>query len=216
MARRLRRSVAPVTTALLVLNALIWLGQISPWGYLFTNSMFYAPLFTPWEPWRMITAGFVHDWTGPLHILLNSYAIYIFGRQLEPMLGGLRYLALYIVSIFGGSVAVLWLSAPNVPVVGASGAFFGLMGAYFVVIRSLGGNAVQLLVLIAINLSLGFFVPGISWEGHLGGLVTGAAVAGIYTDTRKPNQRAAQFIGVVVLVILLIALSWWRVQQIYS
>lgn len=216
MARRLRRSVAPVTTALLALNALIWLGQISPWGYLFTNSMFYAPLFTPWEPWRMITAGFVHDWNGPLHILLNSYAIYIFGRQLEPMLGGLRYLVLYVTSIFGGSVAVLWLSAPNMPVVGASGAFFGLMGAYFVVIRSLGGNAVQLLVLIAINLSLGFFVPGISWEGHLGGLIVGAAIAGIYTDTRKPNQKPAQFIGVIVLIILLVALSWWRVQQIYS
>jgi membrane associated rhomboid family serine protease len=213
MARRLRRSQAPVTTALLVLNGLIWLGQISPWGYLFTNSMFYAPLFTPWEPWRMITAGFVHDWTGPLHILLNSYAIYIFGRQLEPMLGGMRYLVLYLTSIFGGSVAILWLSAPNVPVVGASGAFFGLMGAFFVVIRSLGGNAVQLLVLILINLSLGFFVSGISWQGHLGGLIAGAAMAAIYTDTRKPNQRFAQMIGVVVLWLVLIALSVWRVQQ---
>jgi membrane associated rhomboid family serine protease len=213
MARRLRSSQAPVTTALLVLNGLIWLGQISPWGYLFTNSMFYAPLFTPWEPWRMITAGFVHDWTGPLHILLNSYAIYIFGRQLEPMLGGMRYLVLYLTSIFGGSVAILWLSAPNVPVVGASGAFFGLMGAFFVVIRSLGGNAVQLLVLILINLSLGFFVSGISWQGHLGGLIAGAAMAAIYTDTRKPNQRFAQMIGVVVLWLVLIALSVWRVQQ---
>jgi membrane associated rhomboid family serine protease len=214
MLRRLRRSPAPVTTALLVLNGLIWLGQISPWGYLFTNSMFYAPLFTPWEPWRMITAGFVHDWTGPLHILLNSYAIYIFGRQLEPMLGGMRYLVLYVTSIFGGSVAILWLSAPNVPVVGASGAFFGLMGAFFVVIRSLGGNAVQLLVLILINLSLGFFVSGISWQGHLGGLIAGAAMAAIYTDTRKPNQRFAQLVGVGVLWLVLIALSVWRVQQL--
>jgi membrane associated rhomboid family serine protease len=213
MARRLRNSQAPVTTALLVLNGLIWLGQISPWGYLFTNSMFYAPLFTPWEPWRMITAGFVHDWTGPLHILLNSYAIYIFGRQLEPMLGGMRYLVLYLTSIFGGSVAILWLSAPNVPVVGASGAFFGLMGAFFVVIRSLGGNAAQLLVLILINLSLGFFVSGISWQGHLGGLIAGAAMAAIYTDTRKPNQRFAQMVGVAVLWLVLIALSVWRVQQ---
>jgi len=213
MARRLRNSQAPVTTALLVLNGLIWLGQISPWGYLFTNSMFYAPLFTPWEPWRMITAGFVHDWTGPLHILLNSYAIYIFGRQLEPMLGGMRYLVLYLTSIFGGSVAILWLSAPNVPVVGASGAFFGLMGAFFVVIRSLGGNAAQLLVLILINLSLGFFVSGISWQGHLGGLIAGAAMAAIYTDTRKPNQRFAQMVGVAVLWLVLLALSVWRVQQ---
>jgi membrane associated rhomboid family serine protease len=82
-----------------------------------------------------------------------------------------------------------------------------------VVIRSLGGNAVQLLVLILINLSLGFFVSGISWQGHLGGLIAGAAMAAIYTDTRKPNQRFAQMIGVVVLWLVLIALSVWRVQQ---
>jgi membrane associated rhomboid family serine protease len=125
----------------------------------------------------------------------------------------MRYLVLYLTSIFGGSVAILWLSAPNVPVVGASGAFFGLMGAFFVVIRSLGGNAVQLLVLILINLSLGFFVSGISWQGHLGGLIAGAAMAAIYTDTRKPNQRFAQFVGVVVLWLVMIALSVWRVQQ---
>jgi len=65
----------PVTSGLLALNVVIWLGQISPVGYLFTNQMFFAPLFAPFEPWRMLTAGFVHDWTGPFHILLNSYAI---------------------------------------------------------------------------------------------------------------------------------------------
>jgi Uncharacterized membrane protein (homolog of Drosophila rhomboid) len=85
------RFAAPVTTWLLIINGLIWLGQISPIGAVFTNTMFYAPLFTPSEPWRMMTAGFVHDWNGPLHILFNSYAIYLFGTQLEPMLGKLRF-----------------------------------------------------------------------------------------------------------------------------
>jgi membrane associated rhomboid family serine protease len=192
---------------------LIWLGQISPLGYLFTNQFFYAPLFTPWEPWRMLTSGFVHDWNGPWHILLNSYAIWIFGQQLEPMLGKLRFLALYLISIFGGSVAVLLLSDPQTPVVGASGALFGLMGAFFVVIRSIGGNPTQIFLLIAINFSMGFFVSGISWEGHLGGLVTGLAIASVYAGTRRPNQKVAQVLGVVLIIAALVVLTLWRIQE---
>jgi membrane associated rhomboid family serine protease len=213
LAFRLAARKAPITSLLLVINVLIWLGQISPLGYLFTNQFFYAPLFTPWEPWRMLTSGFVHDWNSPWHILLNSYAIWIFGQQLEPMLGKLRFLALYLISIFGGSVAVLLLSDPQTPVVGASGALFGLMGAFFVVIRSIGGNPTQIFLLIAINFSMGFFVSGISWEGHLGGLVTGLAIASVYAGTRRPNQKVAQVLGVVLIIAALVVLTLWRIQE---
>ena len=213
MAFRLSARKAPITSLLLVLNGLIWLGQISPLGYLFTNQLFYAPLFTPFEPWRMLTAGFVHDWSSPWHILLNSYAIWIFGQQLEPMLGRIRFLVLYLISIFGGSVAVLWLSDPSQPVVGASGALFGLMGAFFIVIRSIGGNPSQIFLLIAINFSMGFFVSGISWEGHLGGLVTGLVIASVYAATRRQNQRLAQFTGVILVIAALVVLTLWRIQE---
>ena len=209
------RFAAPVTTWLLIINGLIWLGQISPIGAVFTNTMFYAPLFTPFEPWRMMTAGFVHDWNGPLHILFNSYAIYLFGTQLEPMLGKLRFLTLYLLSIFGGSVAVLLLSDPRIPVVGASGAFFGLMGAFFIILRSLGENPQQLLILIVVNLGIGFFVSGISWEGHLGGLITGAAIAAVYSETRKRNQQFAQWLGVIAITGVLVVLTLWGVERIY-
>ena len=200
MANRLARAArAPITSALLIVNVLIWLGQISPLGYLFTNQFFFAPVLAAFEPWRMLTAGFVHDWSGPMHILFNSYAIWIFGRALEPLLGTVRFLVLYLTSIVGGSLAVMWLSDPQIPVVGASGALFGLMGAYFVVIRSLGGNASQIFILVGINFALGLFVPGISWEGHLGGLVTGLIIAGIYAATRKPNQKLWQAVGLIVV-----------------
>ena len=212
MLKRLRGSAIPVTSTLLTLNVLIWLGQISPLGYLFTNQFFFAPLFAPFEPWRMLTAGFVHDWNGPWHILLNSYAIWIFGRQLEPMLGALRFLVLYLSSIFGGSVAVLWLSDPRIPVVGASGALFGLMGAYFIVLRTIGGNPTQIFALIAINFSLGFFVSGISWEGHLGGLVTGLLIALVYARNRNPKQSAQRFVGVFLILLALVALSYLKIQ----
>jgi membrane associated rhomboid family serine protease len=175
--------------------------------------MFYAPLFTEYQPWRMITSGFVHDWNGPLHILLNSYAIWIFGRQLEPMLGKLRFLVLYLGSIFAGSVAVLWLSDPQVPVVGASGGLFGLMGAYFIIIRTLGGNSTQIFGLIAINLAMGFFVSGISWQGHLGGLIGGMSLAAVYAETRRPNQRVAQILGLAGVLAILVFATWWKVTS---
>jgi len=210
---RLRGTQAPITSALLVLNGLIWLGQISPLGYLFTNQFFFAPLFAPFEPWRMLTSGFVHDWNGPWHILLNSYAIWIFGRQLEPLLGQLRFLLLYLTSIIGGSVAVLWLSDPAIPVVGASGALFGLMGAYFIVLRSLGGNPSQIFALIAINFSMGFFVSGISWEGHLGGLITGLLVALVYASNRKPGFSLQRGFGLVLIWVGLVAATLLKINQ---
>ena len=216
MAFRLRRSqAAPITTALLAINVLVWLGQISPFGQGITYDFFFAPLLASVEPWRMLSAGFVHDWTGPLHILFNSYAIWIFGRQLEPMLGPLRFLLLYLTSIIGGSVAVLWLSNPTVPVVGASGALFGLMGAYFVIIRAVGGNASQIFGLIAINFALGFFVSGISWEGHLGGLVTGLVIAGVYAATRKPKQLPLQITGVLAVWGALYLLTQVRIEMMF-
>jgi membrane associated rhomboid family serine protease len=204
---------SPVTSGLLVINVLIWLGQISPWGYLFTNRMFFAPLFAPWEPWRMLTAGFVHDWSSPWHILLNSYAIWIFGRQLEPMLGKLRFLVLYLTSIIGGSVAVLWLSDPQTPVVGASGALFGLMGAYFIIIKTIGGNSSTIFGLIAINLVMGFFVSGISWEGHLGGLITGLAISFIYSRTRRHEQKFVQGSSVFAIWGVLALLTVLKINQ---
>jgi len=124
-------------------------------------------------------------------------------------------LTLYLLSIFGGSVAVLLLSDPRIPVVGASGAFFGLMGAFFIILRSLGENPQQLLILILVNLGIGFFVSGISWEGHLGGLITGAAIAAVYSETRKRNQQFAQWLGVIAITGVLVVLTLWGVERIY-
>ena len=216
MAFRLRRgSIAPVTSALLIINVVVWLGQISPIGLDITYEFFFAPLLAMSEPWRMLSAGFVHDWTGPIHILFNSYAIWIFGRQLEPMLGPLRFLTLYLTSIVGGSVAVLWLSDPVVPVVGASGALFGLMAAFFVIIRATGGNASQLFGLIAINFALGFFVSGISWEGHLGGMVAGFLIAFVYARTRRPNQLFLQVVGIGFVWAAIVVLTMWRIDLMF-
>jgi len=184
-----------------MINLVIWLLQVIP-GSTLTSTLFYAPLLTVIEPWRMITAGFVHSPDSFWHILLNAYSIYTFGRVIEPMLGSIRFLVLYLVSIFGGSAMVLWLSEPVVPVVGASGAFFGLMGAYLIMLRAIGDNSGLLVGLIAVNLAFGFLVPGISWQGHLGGLLAGMAVTAVYARTRYKSglSQKIQVLGVIGLI----------------
>ena len=200
---RLRSDQPRVTVSLIMINLVIWLLQVIP-GSTVTTTLLYAPLLTVIEPWRMITAGFVHSPDNFWHILLNAYSIYIFGRVIEPMLGPARFLALYLISIFGGSAMVLWLSEPVVPVVGASGAFFGLMGAYLIMLRAIGDNSGLLVGLIAVNLAFGFLVPGISWQGHLGGLLAGMAVTAVYARTRYKSgfSQKIQVLGVVGLIAL--------------
>jgi membrane associated rhomboid family serine protease len=200
---KLKSDQPRVTISLIMINLVIWLLQVIP-GSTVTSTLFYAPLLTVIEPWRMITAGFVHSPDSFWHILLNAYSIYIFGRVIEPMLGPIRFLVLYLVSIFGGSAMVLWLSEPVVPVVGASGAFFGLMGAYLIMLRAIGDNSGLLVGLIAVNLAFGFLVPGISWQGHLGGLLAGMAVTAVYARTRYKSgfSQKIQVLGVIGLIAL--------------
>ena len=205
----------------------VYLLQVIP-GLNATDALLYSPLYSlgeftadgvPYEPWRMITAMFAHS-TGsggffgslPLHLALNMFTLWIFGQVLEPMLGRARFLALYLISIFGGSVGVLLLANPDNWVVGASGAIFGLMAAYFVILRQLGQNSGQMLGLIAINLVFGFFSSGVSWEGHVGGLVTGGVVALVLANTRMLSQQSAQRLGLVGVVLGLVLLTVFRMQ----
>ncbi len=138
--------------------------------------MYFAP-YTLVEPWRIVTHMFAHSTAFPfLHLLFNMFTLFLFGRVLEQMLGRVRFLGLYALSGLGGAVAVMLIS-PERPVLGASGAIFGLLAAFFVIQRRLGFSNPTLLVIIALNLGAGFVLPGISWQAHVGGLVVGAAVA---------------------------------------
>ncbi|UVJ39642.1 rhomboid family intramembrane serine protease [Arthrobacter sp. CJ23] len=170
------------------------------------------------EPWRMLTAAFLHSQGFLLHIVLNMYTLWIFGQALEPILGRLRFLAVYVLSAIGGSVGFLLLTPlfapghPTSPVVGASGAIFGLFGAMLVVQRHRGGDTRQLWILIAINGVIGFMVPSIAWQAHLGGLVTGALSAAVIAYApRGKNRSLLQAAGLVLVLVLLALAAWIRV-----
>lgn len=170
----------------LVVFALQWVSQ-----GLVTSALAYFPPLTALEPWRMLTVALVHSDRSIFHIVFNMYSLWVLGPLLEGLIGRARFAAVYVLSALGGSVAVLWL-APLSAVVGASGAIFGLLGAFFVIQRRLGGRNVQLVVIIAINLALGFLIPGVSWQSHVGGLLIGALCAWIMLRTRRADQRRTQ------------------------
>lgn len=139
--------------------------------------------------WTAVTSGFLHF--GPIHLLVNMFTLYVFGRNVERVLGRARFGAVYALSLLGGSAAVLWFGLENSITVGASGAIFGLMGAELVLSMKLKINPTYLLVLIGVNVVASFTIPGISLFGHLGGLVAGALVtAGIvYAPELLPRDR---------------------------
>jgi membrane associated rhomboid family serine protease len=129
--------------------------------------------------WRIVTSGFLHE--NLVHIGFNMYILYILGMQLEPVLGRVKFGVIYAVALLTGSFGALLVS-PHVYTVGASGAVFGIMGAFAVELRArqlplMGGRLGGIGGLILINLVISFTLPGISWGGHVGGLIGGAIAA---------------------------------------
>jgi membrane associated rhomboid family serine protease len=200
------RKSTPVVTYSLIIACVLIYGLQWITGQALTNAWFYAPPLTASQPWRMITSIFLHSPTNPLHLVLNMYSLYVLGPTIETLLGRVRFLVLYLVSGFAGSVAVLLL-APESAVLGASGAIFGLMGAYFLITRHLGRGQTQIFIVIALNLAIGFFISGIAWQAHIGGLAGGLAVSAVYLATRRTAQRPLQILGVVGIVVALLLLT---------
>jgi membrane associated rhomboid family serine protease len=122
------------------------------------------------------------------------------------------YVFLFLLSGLGGSLAIMlyvYLDPQSLgtATVGASGAIFGVMAATLIAHRAAGVNVASLAVLIAINLGLGFFVRGISWQAHVGGMVVGAIVAWLLLATRGPRKREARIAAIAAVAAVLVVLS---------
>ena len=157
------------------------------------------------EYYRLLTAAFLH--AGLFHLALNMFALAALGPTLETALGRVRFAALYVLAALGGSVLSFLLSEPNQLGVGASGAIFGLFGAYYVVARRLGGETRSILVLLVVNLVITFTVPIIDWRAHLGGLATGALVAlALAYAPRGPRRTQVQVAACAAVALLLVVL----------
>jgi len=211
------RTGRPVVTYTIIALCLIsYVLQLSVDGW--TGRLAFSPFTGELEPWRFVTAAFLHS-TQIFHVALNMYALWIVGPYLENLLGRARFISLYLLSAVGGHVAVVLLADPLsaswfTGTVGASGAVFGLFGAIFVVMRRMGQEARGMLVIIGLNLVVGFVVPNISWQGHLGGLVTGAVLGAAYAFAPRERRTLVSIVATVAVAVLLVGAVLLRYSQV--
>ena len=208
-----------VTYTIIGICAVVYLLQRTVPGI--TDRFSFVPAFGWTEPWRFVTAAFLHSPDTIFHILLNMFALWTLGQYLEPMLGRARFAAIYLISGIGGQVAVTLLAgSPTIiglntglddawltPVVGASGAIFGLFGALLILNRHLGRSSAAMYVTIAINAAFGFFYPNISWQAHLGGFVVGLACAGVIVAFRGRGKQQLVWAALGGIVVILVAVT---------
>jgi membrane associated rhomboid family serine protease len=211
-----------VTITLIVINVVIFLITVIQAGGtadLSRSSWFRQGTLTPilvasGQYWRLLTSGFLH--LSVTHIGLNMLALYFVGLPLERIIGRWRFLVVYLMSLLGGSVAVMLFADVASSAVGASGAIFGLMGALVVVFRRFSYDLRQLMIVVVINLGITFVIPGISWQAHVGGLLVGAVVgaAMVYPPAKS---RLIWQVGVCVGVLaIMVGLLVFRDAQIGS
>jgi membrane associated rhomboid family serine protease len=206
---------ATVTWTLIAVNILLYLVELAhpslaaDW-WMLGYAQYYpgGPMHgvAAGESYRLITSAFLPG-TGSLGILdiaFNMWALYVVGPSLEQLLGKVRFLAVYLLSAVGGSVLFYYLAPQNVPALGASGAIFGLFGAWFVASRKLGFDSRGIVLLIALNLGLSFvYRSTIAWQDHVGGLIVGAVVMAAYAYAPRKNRIAIQVAATVAVAVLL-------------
>ena len=210
------RTDAPATYVLIGLSVLAYLAElfggggtsaVEGGGTLIRDGGLFGPAVDDGEWYRLVTSGFLH--AGILHLGLNMFALYILGTILEPGIGTTRFLAIYFVSLLGGSFGALLLD-PREVTVGASGAIFGLMAATFIVARGRGMDelASQVGIFVVINLVFTISIPGISIGGHLGGLVAGGLAALLISAIERRRTQGAvavEALGLAGLAVVSVA-----------
>jgi membrane associated rhomboid family serine protease len=204
-------TVPKVTRAILIICISIFVLSLLLGSFALAFGMIPAAI-AQGEWWRLLTSTLLHG--SILHLLFNMYALYWLGPQLERSLGHVRFAALYILSALGGSVASYWFSDLRTVSVGASGAIFGLITATIVIGRETRTDVSQLIVLLGLNVVIGFLQPGIDWRAHFGGAITGAAIALIYTKGTRLNRDRIHRAGLAGIFVFLVVATVTRNSQV--
>lgn len=196
--------LTPVVAALIVVNvvAFVLTSLHRTWALDFAQ---IPPFIAHGQVYRLLTAAFVHE--NLPHLLFNMAALYMTGPPVEEALGPKRFLGLYLLAALGGSVCSFVLGPVFVAGLGASGAIFGIFGAWFSLARAQRSETAVIVLVIAIMLAYSFYDTGIDWRAHVGGLVTGVVVgAGYARAARQPARlRVISEAAVAVALVSLFA-----------
>jgi membrane associated rhomboid family serine protease len=186
---------------------LIRLGAIQPF------------LIADGQYWRLFSAMFLH--AGILHIGFNAYALFLLGSMIESGLGKTRFAVVYFVSGFLASAASYAFGPVDSIAVGASGAIFGVFGAFIAYnyrrrhLAMASANLRWAATLLLLNAFLALGIGSIDWRAHLGGLVAGVAAGFVAEGWGSASQRRAiQIGGLAALVVLGVAMVVWRTNEI--
>jgi rhomboid protease GluP len=204
-----------LNVAILALMALLGVPLFNPtWNQLLAWGANYGPATLSSQWWRLLSSTFVHG--GLIHLAFNMQCLWQLGRLTERLYGNWAFLALYILSGLGGSVASLWWN-PNTLSVGASGAIFGVAGGLvaFLYLSKLPmpraatqSILTSTMIFVGYNLLFGFASSGIDNAAHIGGLVTGALVGALLTRPLPPPigfsrlPKALVAVGLVLLLVM--------------
>jgi len=189
----------------MAINLAMFAGQLATQDILTNLGLLYGPFVGAGQYWRILSSGFIHG--SILHIAFNMYLLFMLGPQLEQALGSVRFSLIYFGSLIGGVLTVLLFGFTQ-PTLGASGAVLGLAGAMFVALWKQGVSPRQspVLGLVILNLALPLLVPGISFWGHFGGVVAGAALAFLLVWRPGKNATAGSTnnvsLGAAVVVLM--------------
>ncbi|MBO7703257.1 MAG: rhomboid family intramembrane serine protease [Solobacterium sp.] len=201
---------APVTSTAAVVCVLVWLAmKLIPThlsdielGILF--GAYYKAFISAGEWWRCFTCGFVH--VSFMHLAVNMFSLYYLGRAMENSLGSPRFAAILFGSIIGGSL-FLFCIAGNTAGVGISGGIYGLFAAYLYLVMESGAMKVPgvkgaVLQTLGINLLINF-MPGVAWQSHLGGAITGILILmAVRKQSPDPLMKRNAVIALAIFVML--------------
>jgi membrane associated rhomboid family serine protease len=222
-------ATAAVTWTLVGLNVVLFLVELAKpslandWGLLgYASFSTGGPLqgIAAGQWYRLITSAFLPPATGLgglgfLDILFNMWALVVVGPSLEQLLGRVRFLAVYLLSAIGGGVAFFLIGQYNVLALGASGAVFGLFGAWFVVARKLRLDVRGILTIIAINLAFSLIYRStIAWQDHVGGLIVGVATTAAFAYAPRKNRTAIQVGAAIAILAVMVVLVIFRSHQL--
>ena len=228
-------ATAAVTWTLVGINVVLFLVELvmpslaADWGMLgYASTSFGGPPrgVAAGEWYRLITSAFLPPpprgpnsagSLGFLDIAFNMWALIVVGPSLEQLLGRVRFIAVYLLSALGGAVAFYLLGPSNVFALGASGAIFGLFGAWFVVARKLHLDVRGIVTIIAINLAFSLFYRStIAWQDHVGGLIVGALTTAAFAYAPRKHRTLVQVAAALAVLAVLVVLVIIRSHDLTS